>query len=58
MKNQDYEQKYYDLLYEHKKLKQRYDDLYVEYKILLKSKDIKLKQFIIEEIRSKKWRSL
>ena len=54
MKNQDYEQKYYDLLYKHKKLKQRYDDLYVEYRILLKSKDIKLKQFIIEGIRSKK----
>lgn len=51
MKNQDYEQMYYDLFYKYKELKQKYEDLYLENQTLLASKSMKLKQILYKEFR-------
>lgn len=51
MKNQDYEQMYYDLFYKYKELKQKYEDLYLENQTLLASKSMKLKQILYKELR-------
>ena len=46
----DYEQMYYDLLYKYKQAVQKIDDLEQELEILTKSKDIKVKQLLVEQL--------
>lgn len=46
----DYEQMYYDLLYEHKKALKRIENLEQELEILIKSKDMDIKKILVEQI--------
>ena len=46
----DYEQMYYDLLYEHKKALKRIEDLEQELEILIKSKNVGIKKILIEQL--------
>lgn len=46
----DYEQLYYDLLYEHKKSLKKIEDLEQEIQILIKSKDMDIKKILVEQL--------
>lgn len=46
----DYEQMYYDLLYEHKQALKKIEDLEQELEILTKSKDMDIKKILVEQL--------
>jgi hypothetical protein len=46
----DYEQLYYDLLYEHKKALKKIKDLEQELETLSKYKDIEIKKILVEQL--------
>lgn len=46
----DYEQMYYDLLYEYKQTLKKIDDLEQQLEILVKSKDMDIKKILIEQL--------
>lgn len=46
----DYEQMYYDLLYEYKKAQKKIETLEQELEILTKTKDMKLKKILVEQL--------
>lgn len=46
----DYEQMYYDLLYEYKQALKKIDDLEQQLEILIKSKDMDIKKILVEQI--------
>lgn len=46
----DYEQLYYDLLYEHKKALKKIEDLEQELEMLTKSKDMDIKKILVEQL--------
>lgn len=46
----DYEQMYYDLLYEYKQAMKKIEDLEQELEILIKTKDMKLKKILVEQL--------
>lgn len=46
----DYEQLYYDLLYEHKQALKKIEDLEQELEILIKSKDMDIKKILVEQL--------
>lgn len=46
----DYEQMYYDLLYEYNQALKKIDDLEQQLEILTKSKDTKIKKILIEQL--------
>ena len=46
----DYEQMYYDLLYEYKQALKKIENLEQEIKILMKSKDMDIKKILVEQL--------
>ena len=46
----DYEQMYYDLLYEYKQALKKIDDLEQQMEILTKCKDMKIKKILVEQL--------
>ena len=54
MKEKDYKQLYYDLLYENKKLTKQVEDLKTELSIINLNKNIKIKAFIYNQIKNMK----
>ena len=46
----DYEQMYYDLLYEYKQALKKIDDLEQQMEILIKCKDMKIKKILVEQL--------
>ena len=46
----DYEQKYYDLLYEYKQAQKKIEDLEQEIELLIKSKDMDVKKILVEQL--------
>lgn len=46
----DYEQLYYDLLYEHKKALKKIEDLEQELEILTEYKDMDIKKILVEQL--------
>ena len=46
----DYEQLYYDLLYEYKQALKKIDDLEQQMEILIKCKDMKIKKILVEQL--------
>lgn len=46
----DYEQMYYDLLYEYKQALKKIEDLEHELDMLIKSKDMDLKKILVEQL--------
>ena len=46
----DYEQLYYDLLYEYKQALKKIDDLEQQMEILTKCKDMKIKKILVEQL--------
>lgn len=46
----DYEQLYYDLLYEHKKALKKIEELEQELETLSKYKDIEVKKILVEQL--------
>lgn len=45
----DYEQMYYDLLYEHKQALKKIDDLEQQLEVLVKSKDMEIRKILVEQ---------
>ena len=46
----DYEQMYYDLLYEYKQALKKIDDLEQQMEILTKYKDMKIRKILVEQL--------
>lgn len=46
----DYEQMYYDLLYEYKQALKKIDDLEQQMEILTKCKDMKIRKILVEQL--------
>ena len=46
----DYEQLYYDLLYEYKQVLKKIDDLEQQMEILINCKDMKIKKILVEQL--------
>lgn len=46
----DYEQMYYDLLYEYKQALKKIDDLEQQMEILIKCKDMKIRKILVEQL--------
>ena len=46
----DYEQLYYDLLYEYKQALKKIDDLEQQMEILIKCQDMKIKKILVEQL--------
>ena len=46
----DYEQLYYDLLYEYKQALKKIDDLEQQTEILIKCQDMKIKKILVEQL--------
>lgn len=46
----DYEQMYYDLLYEYKQVLKKIDDLEQQMEILIKCKDMKIRKILVEQL--------
>ena len=46
----DYEQMYYDLLYEYKQALKKIDDLEQQMEILIKCQDMKIKKILVEQL--------
>ena len=46
----DYEQLYYDLLYEYKQALKKIDDLEQQMEILTKCKDMKIRKILVEQL--------
>ena len=46
----DYEQLYYDLLYEYKQALKKIDDLEQQMEILTKYKDMKIRKILVEQL--------
>lgn len=46
----DYEQMYYDLLYEYKQTLKKIDDLEQQMEILIKCQDMKIKKILVEQL--------
>ena len=49
-KMKDYEQMYYDLLYEYKQALKKIDDLEQQMEILIKCKDMKIRKILVEQL--------
>ena len=46
----DYEQMYYDLLYEYKQTLKKIDDLEQQMEILIKCQDMKIRKILVEQL--------
>lgn len=46
----DYEQMYYDLLYEYKQVLKKIDDLEQQMEILTKCKDMKIRKILVDQL--------